>query len=331
VKDWDMVYVPYCTGDLHAGSDTQRYANAGAGSAGAVQDPAQGFRQHDGGAGLGAAQPRRPAQGAGGGLQRRGLRGHDQLPWLRKLYPRAQVSVLADASQGIVTPDFDTGPPSGAVRGTLHCRPGPAASTRPACPGPHLMHAAAQAHPEVRAGQFTTVLDEVQIGFYGVMRGCFSLDGACASVPIDWYTQMATAMLTDRADTAQLPALRGRRFVPHHPRRPEFYTERSAGQPFKTWLDAMLGATMTGGAGATRLSWVACPAMHDRLHEAPAQPLSGWTSTPRSPPRWPRARPWWRWNPRSSRTACPGRRTWRPRWPSKPKCAAMAPCRPPSR
>jgi hypothetical protein len=29
VKDWDMVYVPYCTGDLHSGTTTGTYINAG--------------------------------------------------------------------------------------------------------------------------------------------------------------------------------------------------------------------------------------------------------------------------------------------------------------
>ena len=30
VKDWTMVYVPYCTADLHSGMAVQKYANAGA-------------------------------------------------------------------------------------------------------------------------------------------------------------------------------------------------------------------------------------------------------------------------------------------------------------
>ena len=29
VKDWSVVYIPYCTGDLHAGSATKTYFNAG--------------------------------------------------------------------------------------------------------------------------------------------------------------------------------------------------------------------------------------------------------------------------------------------------------------
>ena len=119
-----------------------------------------------------------------------------------------------------------------------------------------LMHAAAQAHPEVRAAQFTTVLDEVQIGFYGVMRGCFSLDGACASVPADWYTQMATAMLTDRATLSNY-----RHYVAagsYHTilAGPEFYSERSAGIAFKNWLKAMLDDDERPGA---RWRNVACP------------------------------------------------------------------------
>lgn len=260
VKDWDMVYVPYCTGDLHSGSDTQRYANAGVPGL-----PAQFRIRHKGFDNTMVVLDwvRRnldaPRKVLVAGSSAGGYGATINFPWLRKLYPRAQVSVLGDASQGITTPDFDTGGPR-VGRGSWNTQLPPWASgIDPASiPGPQLMHAAAQAHPEVRAGQFTTVLDEVQIGFYGVMRGCFSLDGSCASVPIDWYTQMATAMLTDRAT---LPNYR--HYVAagsYHTilAGPEFYTERSAGQPFKTWLDAMLGGGDDDGRRWRNRACVGC-------------------------------------------------------------------------
>ena len=242
VKDWDMVYVPYCTGDLHAGSAVQSYGNAGAPGL-----PAQFDVRHTGFDNTMVVldwvrrNMDKPRKVLVAGSSAGGYGATINFPWLRKLYPKAQVHVLADASQGITTPDFDTGGPR-VGRGSWNTQLPPWASgIDPASiPGPQLMHAAAQAHPEVRAGQFTTVFDTVQIGFYGVMRGCFSLDGACASVPLDWYTAMATAVLTDRAS---LPNYR--HYIAagtYHTvlAGPEFYQERTFGVAFKNWVDAML-------------------------------------------------------------------------------------------
>ena len=260
LKDWDMVYLPYCTGDLHAGSAVQRYQNVGApGIPRKFDIRHRGFdntmvvldwikRNVD--------SPRKVlVTGSSAG----GYGATINFPWLSKLYPRAQVHVLADASQGITTPAFDTGGPR-VGRGSWNTQLPPwAAGIDPASiPGPQLMHLAAQAHPEVRAAQFTTVFDEVQIGFYGVMRGCFSLDGACASVPLDWYAQMATAMLTDRAS---LPNYRHYLAAGSYHTvltGPEFFRERSAGIPFKSWLDAMVGGGDDDRPGG-RWRNVACP------------------------------------------------------------------------
>lgn len=254
VKDWDMVYVPYCTADLHAGSAVQRYANAGVpGLPGRFDIRHKGYdntmvvldwvrRNLD-----------TPRNVLVAGSSAGGYGATINFAWLRKLYPGAKVNVLADASQGITTPAFDVGGPL-VGRGSWNTQLPPwGAGIDPASiPGPQLMHVAAQAHPEVRAAQFTTVLDEVQIGFYGVMRGCFALDGSCATVPQDWYTQMVTGVLTDRAT---LPNYR--HYVAagsYHTvlAGPEFYAERSTGIAFKHWLDAML-------SGGPRWRNVACP------------------------------------------------------------------------
>lgn len=244
VRDWTMVYVPYCSADLHSGMAVQRYSNAGAPGL-----PAQFDIRHQGFDNTMVVLDwvRRnvdtPRQILVAGSSAGGYGATINFPWLRTIFPRAQLSLMADASQGITTPDFDTGGPR-VGRGSWNTQLPPwAAGIDPAnIPGPQLMHMAAQANPQVRVAQFTTVFDEVQIGFYGVMRGCLSLDGACSSVPVDWYTQMATAMLTDRAT---LPNYRHYLAAGSYHTilaGPEFYTENSAGIAFKRWLGAMIGA-----------------------------------------------------------------------------------------
>ena len=39
VRDWSMVFVPYCTGDVHSGSNTARYQNPQTGQPTAYRPP----------------------------------------------------------------------------------------------------------------------------------------------------------------------------------------------------------------------------------------------------------------------------------------------------
>lgn len=245
VKDWDMVYIPYCTGDLHSGRAVQRYYNPGVPGL-----PAQFNIRHMGFANTMVVLDwmkrnlDTPRNVLVAGSSAGGYGATINFAWVRKLYPQAQFNVLSDASQGITTPAFDTGGPR-VGRGSWQTQMPPwAAGVDPASiPGPQLMHAAAVANPGVRMAQFTTAFDNVQIAFYGLMLGCLSLDGSCAGVPVDWYSQMVTGVLTD---AATLPNYRVYLAAGEYHTvltGPEFYTERSTGTAFKNWLDAMLNGT----------------------------------------------------------------------------------------
>jgi hypothetical protein len=70
-KDWDVVYMPYCTGDVHVGNRVVTYTDP-TGVKPADRLPAQRLQQHGGGAQLPARAVPEHQQAPDHGLQRRG-------------------------------------------------------------------------------------------------------------------------------------------------------------------------------------------------------------------------------------------------------------------
>jgi hypothetical protein len=118
---------------------------------------------------------------------------------------------------------------------------------------------AAQAYPHAKVSQFTTALDQVQIGFYGLMKQYYPPGGACPNLGIDWYQQMTGTLLSYGA---ALPNYRS--YVAggsYHTtlRSPTFYTEASAGPAYSEWVTDMLANR--GGTNGSGGQWfnAACP------------------------------------------------------------------------
>ena len=245
VKDWSMVYVPYCSADLHGGAATGTYSNYGH----PVFPLPSTFEIRHGGydntmvvldwVKRNVAKPQKVlVAGSSAG----GYGATINFPWLRKLYPQAQVGMLADASQGVTTPAFDQSAPGAPGRGEWNLQlpawaDGVDVTT---IAGPQLLRRAAQAHPEVRVAQFTTNFDFEQINFYGVMKTYYGPGSSCSVLPLDWNRQMVATMNSDRRT---LPNYRHYLAAgTYHTvlTSPQFYTERSTGLPFKDWVDAMV-------------------------------------------------------------------------------------------
>lgn len=244
VGDWDMVYIPYCTGDLHAGSATKTYTSIGNAALGVpaglpLTIQHRGFdnfmvvmdwvkKNYD-----------KPKNVLVTGVSAGGYGATINAPWVAKAYPKAKMFVLADASQGVTTTAFDTGIPG---RGNWNAQFAPwvFGANASSLPGREVMRRAAQGQPKARLAQFTTALDEVQIGFYGVMKQFYGPGGSCPNPAVDWYQQMKTQIVADGSD------LRNFRFYvaagQYHTllRGDNFYNETSAGPAFASWLGGML-------------------------------------------------------------------------------------------
>jgi hypothetical protein len=255
VRDWGMVYVPYCTADLHAGSATRVYENVGH----PVYDnlPSSFAIRHNGYSNTMvvldwirrnvAAPDRILVMGSSAG----GYAASIHFPWLRQMFPAAQVFVLADASQGVTTPTWDQSTP-GRGSWSLQLPPWSNDIGLVNISGPELLRLAAQSDPSTRVAQFTTVADREQAAYYGEMKLNYGPGGSCDRVLRDWNRQMVA---TASSYASTLPNYRhylAAGFYHTILTGKEFYVEQSAGPSFNAWLGAMLD-----GAKAWRN--LACP------------------------------------------------------------------------
>ena len=258
-----MVYIPYCSGDTHIGSSSKQYYNAGNPF---LPSPPNSFTlQHKGFDNFMVVldwirkNVDKPKNSLVTGPSAGGYGATANFPWIAESFPQAHMSLLADASQGVTTPSFDTGNP-GRNSWNPQLAPWVFGNNPSAIPGHELISRVAAAYPKAKVAQFTTRLDEVQIGFYGVMKQFYPPGGVCPSPVSDWNQQMLGALSSYRAGVPNY-----RHYVAegsYHTilRSPGFYTEASAGIPYVRWLDQMLANRGgTNGQGGGDWKNVACP------------------------------------------------------------------------
>ncbi len=105
VRDWSQMFVSYCTGDVHSGSNTATYKDPDTGKPFTIEHRGRDnmqvilhwLRAH-------VPQPGRLlVSGSSAGAY--GAATHYTA--LRALYPRARAVFLGDSGQGVTTPDFE--------------------------------------------------------------------------------------------------------------------------------------------------------------------------------------------------------------------------------
>jgi hypothetical protein len=260
VSDWNMVYIPYCTADIHGGSATKTYTNV----AHPLLPP--GFQytiQHRGFDNFMAVldwmkrNQGKPKNLLVTGASAGGYGATLNFPWLASAYPDSHVFVLADASQGVTTPAFDLGA-SGRAAWNLQFAPAFGANPT-ALRSADLLRTAAANLPDAKVAQFTTAFDGVQIFFYCTMTGELFATGGCQQSAPAWYAQMVGTVL---GYASTLPNYRYYlAWGDYHTilRSGLFYTEATPGIAFNEWLAQMLANR--GGADGAGGKWfsVACP------------------------------------------------------------------------
>jgi hypothetical protein len=261
VRDWNMVYIPYCTADIHGGSATKTYTNVAhpllpLGTPITIQH--RGFDNFMTVLDWMKKNQGKPKNLLVTGASAGGYGATLNFPWLASAYPDSHVFVLADASQGVTTPAFDLSPSGRAV---WNLQFAPAFGANPtALRSADLLRTAASNLPNAKVAQFTTHLDSVQIFFYCAMTGeLFTAAGCTQQTALSWYSQMAGTVF---GYASTLPNYRYYlAFGNYHTilRSGQFYTEVTPGIAFNEWLAQMLANRGgTDGAGGKWLS-VACP------------------------------------------------------------------------
>lgn len=269
VKDWSFVYIPNCTGDVHIGSATRKYFNAGH----PVFPLPNDFKiQHRGFDNFMVVLDwmkkniHEPDRILVAGSSAGGYGASANFPWVQKVYPNSRMAVLADAAQGINTRNFDVSNP-GRESWKPQVAPWVFGNDPKRIASPDILRIAAAAYPNTRVAQFTTQFDEVQIGYYSAVKTFHPPGGTCPNPALDWNTQMLANL---QATAASRPNYR--HYVAagqYHTilSSAQFYTEASAGVSFRDWFDDMLvrgdpedqGRNDHLGAGQAKWRNAACP------------------------------------------------------------------------
>lgn len=265
VRDWHVVYLPYCSADTHVGATTRSYANAGHP---VYPLPSTFDIRHKGFDNfmvvLDWASRRfsTPQQVLVAGSSAGGYGAATLFPWVARQYPSATVAVLADASQGVTTPAFDAGTP-GRGSWSPQVPPWVWSGDITALGSAEILRAGALAHPQVRVAQYSTAQDAVQVEFYRSMRdGGYGPGPGCADPTADWNRQMLGTLASYRAS---LPNFRsyiapGNDHTILHS--PALYSSVPWGPPVADWLAAMLSSSGNGWVDAACpgcLQALACP------------------------------------------------------------------------
>jgi hypothetical protein len=262
VKDWSYVYIPYCTGDLHLGSNTKKYTNAGNPTL-----PSEFQIEHRGFDNFMVvlewirANFRDPQKILVAGSSAGAYGATGNFAWIKESYPKAQADAISDSGQGVTTAAWDMGDPG---RDSWNFQLPPWIFDDPAVRSKDVARKVARYYPHSKFSQFTTKLDEVQVLFYSLMGP----NGSCRKPAIDWNQQMLKGL----RNTAKEGNFRG--YLATGPSEvtpgltyhmimsfPRFYTEQSAGILFSKWVDGMLngGLPWSNAACLNCLDPIPCP------------------------------------------------------------------------
>jgi hypothetical protein len=237
VRDWSVLFVSYCTGDVHSGSNTAHYRNPETGKPFTIEHRGwdnmqvitEWMRVH-------VPQPSRLlVSGSSAGAY--GAATH--YATLRALYPRARSVFLGDSGMGVSTPSFER------LRNKNWNYQLPVSVFGPQAqltPDAEVVARLAAHFPQDRFAQYTRAHDAVQRDFYaemGAPRGCMV------------WTMAMTRELARRQRTPNVRSYVARGDGHTILRSPLVYSEQSGGQPFVDWLNQLLNGPMPANQACT--------------------------------------------------------------------------------
>lgn len=242
VKDWSMVYIPYCTGDVHVGSRDRAYANYGH----PVFPLPSFFPIHHGGydnfmvvMDWVRKNVERPNKVFVAGSSAGGYGASANFPWVQQAFPKAKLTVLADASQGVLSRGFDGRDP-GRKSWNPQLKADVFGGNVDAVASPDILAVAAAKFPRTRVAQFTTQVDLVQAEFHG-LANVFNPPGAsCSNIAVSWNNQMLAGLAPRAASVPNFKYYLAAGTYHTILRSPQMYSESSTGRPFADWLTALV-------------------------------------------------------------------------------------------
>lgn len=226
VRDWSMIFVPYCTGDVHSGSNSAQYKEPDTGKPFTIEH--RGWDNMQVIMHWMRSNVPPPAHMLVSGSSAGAYGAATHYAALRALYPGARGTFLGDSGQGVTAPDFERGR---NINWNYQLPTSIFGANAQNTPDTEVVAKLAAHFQRDRFAQFTSFQDATQTAFLVQMRP----RGACNA----WTNQMSRELARRQA------APNFRSYVAEgntHTilRAPLFYSEQSTGMRFTAWLGALV-------------------------------------------------------------------------------------------
>ena len=225
LRDWSMVFVPYCTGDVHSGANTHTYRDPRSGREFAIAHRgSDNFRVV---LAWMRANFRAPNVILVTGSSAGAYGAVTQYARVREAYPNGRAIMFGDAGQGVTTPGFT----QARNENWGYALPRDVFGDDGLRTDEDSVAILAAHFPNDRFAQYTTAHDRTQVAFYSLMHPA----NACAA-----WTESMWRDLEAREHIANFRGYLASGETHTILRSPLFYTERSGGVTFSQWLAAMV-------------------------------------------------------------------------------------------
>ncbi len=226
-KDWSAVFIPYCTGDVHWGDNTQTYTSTDGSS---IVINHKGFVNFSAVLDWIQANSQKPEKIFVTGCSAGSYGSVFGAAYVHKVYPDVPVYQLGDAGAGVITPDFlATGFSNwGATKNIPSWIPAlqiPVADLTLA----KIYTAQANFYPTARWSQYNAAHDEIQTLFYSAMGGSG-----------DWGALMLANIQEIESNAANFHSYIAPGGVHCITPRDDFYKREVNGVKFTDWLNALI-------------------------------------------------------------------------------------------
>lgn len=227
VRDWSKVFISYCTGDVHSGSNTAEYHDPANGKPFKIEhrgwDNAQVVKEW---MRKNLPKPHRilicgSSAGAYGAATHFGP--------LREMYPEARAFYLGDGGMGVTTPEFEKARNESWNYMLPVSIVGAAAQK---IPDREVVARLAARFPEDRFAQYTTAHDVVQTNFYAQQGGGPATTNA--------WTEKMSRELENRQSQTNFRSYVAEGSIHTILRSQLVFNQSSGGMPFVDWLEKFL-------------------------------------------------------------------------------------------
>jgi len=228
-KDWFLVFIPYCTGDIHWGDNTQTYTAEGADD---IVIHHKGFVNVSAVLDWIQANFERPEKIFVSGCSAGSYGSIMSAAHIHQLYPDVPLYQLGDAGAGVVTEDFvqDSFPNWNATENIPDWIPAPDGSWDEVSSLADLYIPVADYYPDDRWSQYNAAHDDIQTLFYRAMGGSAA----------DWSELMLASIQGIQDNAPNFHSYTAPGAIHCITGDDIFYTREVEGVKFHDWVDAMV-------------------------------------------------------------------------------------------